>query len=156
MPRDPKNLVHASALSTAEGKRLQSMMHPVLLSTGRGGSGLSGSPNRSPTNMPESRGRTGSRAAPKDDPNWDAVSEAIMRRARGEMDDTSRVIAEELIETAQEGGQSAANALRHGHGLSISTGPRSPSAVDFSPVLQVICVCDCVCHDVFVSARVGP
>jgi len=146
MPRDPSKLVNASALSTAEGRRLQSMIRPVLLSTGRGGVGLSTSPNRSPTRSLTSMShgkmstiaaaeRTALNAAPKsDNSDWDAVSEAIMRRARGEKPDTSRVLTDDfLVDTARDTVMEMCGA-----GHSISIGLRSPSAVDFSPVLQAV------------------
>ena len=139
-PRDVKHLVHASSLSTAEGKRLQNMLKPVLLSTGRGGAGLSTSPNRSPSRSPDSSAQGGggqgrkSKAAAKLDPGWDDVSQAIMRRARGEKPDAACTFPDarggERREATAAAGSSVASEA--------APGQRSPSAVDFSPVLQAV------------------
>ena len=143
-PRDVQNLVHASSLSTAEGKRLQNMMKPVLLSTGRGGSGISASPNRSPNRSPTSSvqgplvdgGRKQGKSSVSDDPKWDDVSEAIMRRARGEKPATSRAQADGG-EGRREADAGAINSSKLDPGAT-APGQRSPSAVDFSPVLQAV------------------
>ena len=132
VPRDPKKLFHASALSTAEGKRLQSMMKPVLLSTGRGGAGLSSSPNHSPTSSAP--------AAAHGEANWDDVSRAIMRRARGEnKESTSSQVVSGELSTAGAAGDGPAG---RGGGERGRTGGgedgRTHSGVDFSPVLMAV------------------
>jgi len=138
--RNSKNVVHASALSTAEGKRLQSMIRPMLLATGRGTPGLSSSPSTSNDGMSTiaAAERTGSHASRKEDWNFDAASAAIMQKARGAKPDVTRILTYDMMrDGAMAGGEAQAAERKTGH--TVVAGPqRAHSAVDFSPVLQAV------------------
>ena len=140
--RNSKNVVHASALSTAEGKRLQSMIRPMLLATGRGTPGLSSSPNTSNDGMSTiaAAERTGSHASRKEDWNLDAASAAIMQKARGAKPDVTRILSYDMMrDGAMAGGEAQAAERNGGPGHTVVAGPqRAHTAVDFSPVLQAV------------------